>query len=119
MPSTTTQIIHFSSTPQTIVSDHKPVHVILELPPAGHKAAAPHLAPVLPPAPPPHQTRPPPTPYEQLMAYKLCGMICDRLVGWPWCLVVLLGGGNAQAGMGISAFVAMIWGIWWSGFWTG
>lgn len=52
------------------------------------------------------------------MLYRLVGTILDRLVGWPWCLIVLLGGGNTQTGMGVSAFVAMIWGVWWSGVWS-
>jgi len=119
VPESTTQIRHFSSTPDVTISDHKPVNLILTLPDVTHSAPAPHLAPVLHSPPPPHPKLPSPTPKEQLLLYKLLGTILDRLVGWPWCLIVLLGGGNAQTGMGVSAFVAMLWGAWWSGVWSG
>lgn len=119
MPASTTQIRHFSSTPETTLSDHKPVHAILELPPATHNSQAPHLAPVLPEAPPPHRKRPEPTPSEQLIAFKALGWALNTLIGWPWCLFVALGGGNTRTGMGVSAFLTMIWGVWWSGFLSG
>lgn len=117
-PETTTQIAHFSSTPELTISDHKPVHAVLELPPVDHSISSPQLAPMLPNAPPPHPPRPAAISYEMLLLYKLVGLFFDRLVGWPWALIVLLGGGNLQAGMGVSAFIAMIWGIWWSGVWS-
>lgn len=119
IPSTTTQIVAFASTPELTISDHKPVHAILELPPIDHSISSPHLAPVLPPVPSPHPRRPLPTPYEQLLLWRIIGIVADRLVGWPWCLFVLLGGGNLQAGMGVSAFIAMVWGVWWSGVYSG
>lgn len=53
------------------------------------------------------------------MIEKFFGTLLDRLVGWPWCIIVLLGFGNTRTGMGVSAFVAMIWGIWWSGIYSG
>lgn len=119
VPSTTTQIVAFSSTPELTISDHKPVHAILELPAVDHSISSPHLAPVLPPAPSPHARRPQPAPYEQILLWKVIGILADRIVGWPWCLFVLVGGGNLQAGMGVSAFIAMIWGVWWSGVYSG
>ena len=119
MPATTTQIEHFSSTPEIIISDHKPVHAILTLPDISHSAPAPHLAPVIAHPPPPHAELPAATPWELLMFWKFVGHLVDKAVGLPWCLMILLGFGNLQAGMGVSALVAMIWGVWWSGALTG
>lgn len=118
-PASTTQIAHFNATPHTVLSDHKPVHAILVLPPASHSAASPHLAPELRPAPPPHPPRPAADAFEIVLAYKVLGTLLDRAVGWPWTVMVLLGFGNVQAGMGVSAFIAMVWGAWWSGIWSG
>ncbi|WWD17405.1 hypothetical protein CI109_101846 [Kwoniella shandongensis] len=117
-PHSTTAIVHFSSTPELTISDHKPVHAVLSLPEVEHSAPAPHLAPLLPPAPSHHSPRPPATSREVLLVYKLLGTILDRIVGWPWCLVVLLGGGNERTGMGVGAFLAMIWGVYWTGVWS-
>jgi hypothetical protein len=117
-PSTTTQILSFNSTPSTVMSDHKPVHAIVELPPVDHSISSPGLAPVLPPAPSHHPHRPTAISYEQLILLKIIGTLADKAVGWPWTLVVLLGAGNPSAGMGVSAFIAMIWGIWWSGVYS-
>lgn len=114
----TTTILHFNSTPGLVISDHKPVHAILSLPEVSHETPSPHLAPVLPPAPSPHRPRPIPTQREVLMIEKFFGTLLDRLIGWPWCIIVLLGFGNTRTGMGVSAFVAMIWGIWWSGLYS-
>lgn len=118
---TATQVRHYNSTPETVLSDHKPVHAILTLPdpPVAQVAPSPHMAPVLPQPPAPHPPYPPPTSSEVLYARKALGMILDRLIGWPWTALVLLGFGNAQAGMGVSAFVAMVWGVWWSGLVNG
>ncbi|WRT66259.1 uncharacterized protein IL334_003212 [Kwoniella shivajii] len=117
-PESTTKIIHFSSTPELTISDHKPVHAVILLPPPEHSSPAPHLSPVLPPVPSPHSPRPAPTSKEVLLAWKLMGSLLDRLIGWPWCLLVALGGGNDKTGLGVSAFLAMIWGVWWSGVWS-
>ncbi|WVQ80506.1 hypothetical protein IAT38_002611 [Cryptococcus sp. DSM 104549] len=111
----TTHIFHFSSTPELTISDHKPVHAILTIPEPTHSAPAPHLAPVLPPVPSPHAPRPKAISREEFLARKFVGTLLDKLVGWPYCLIVLLGWGNEKAGMGVSAFVAMVWSVWWSG----
>jgi hypothetical protein len=116
--SETTQINHFSSTPETTLSDHKPVHLILTIPPATHNARAPHLAPTLGPVPAGHRSRPIAVGKEELLAYRVIGTALDKLIGWPWTILVLLGFGDMRAGMGVSAFVAMIWGVWWSGVWS-
>ncbi|ORY34119.1 Endonuclease/exonuclease/phosphatase [Naematelia encephala] len=118
IPESTTQITHFSSTPSITVSDHKPVHAIIQLPGVSHSARAPHLAPTLASPPSPHPPVPEPTPLLELTLWKLLGTILDRTVGWPWCILVLLGYGNPTAGMGVSAFVAMVFGVWWSGVWS-
>ncbi|OCF40489.1 hypothetical protein I317_05727 [Kwoniella heveanensis CBS 569] len=118
-PHSSTRIITFGSTPELTISDHKPVHAIVSLPEIEHSAPAAHLAPVLPPAPSPHPVRPPPTSKEVLLAWKLLGTFLDRAIGLPWCLIVLLGGGNERTGLGVGAFFAMIWGVWWSGVWSG
>lgn len=115
--SSITQITNYGSTPELTLSDHKPVHAIISLPPAEHFAPSPHLAPVLPS--PPGGTQLEPTPYEVLLAWKTLGWILDRLVGWPWTLAVLLGWGNPAAGMGVGAFLAMVWGVWWTGLFSG
>ncbi|WVQ72601.1 hypothetical protein IAR50_002159 [Cryptococcus sp. DSM 104548] len=111
----TTQIAHLDSTPELIISDHKPVHALFLLPEITHDAPAPHLSPMLPPAPSHHGVRPPPTQREVLILERLVGTVLDKAVGWPWTLIVLLGFGNPQAGMGVSALFAMLWSIWWSG----
>ncbi|ORX36766.1 Endonuclease/exonuclease/phosphatase [Kockovaella imperatae] len=116
--SSSTVIKHFGSTPQTTLSDHKPVHAVLELPEPSHSAASPHLAPILSQPPPPHPHWPLATPHEQRIVQKIIGQILDKLIGWPWCILVLLGFGNTRAGMGVGAFAAMIWGVWWSGSWV-
>ncbi|WWC61739.1 uncharacterized protein I303_104324 [Kwoniella dejecticola CBS 10117] len=116
----TSRIVHFSSTPELTISDHKPVHAIVQIPAPSSTSAgsAPHLAPSLSPAQPPHQPRPQPISKEYLWAWTLLGTSLDRLIGWPWCLLVLLGGGNEKTGLGVTAFVTMIWGVWWSGVWS-
>ena len=116
---TSTQINHFGSTPETMLSDHKPVHLILTLPPSSHTSRAPHLAPTLGPVPEGHRSRPIAVGKEELLAYRVIGTALDKLIGWPWTILVLLGLGDMKAGMGVSAFVAMIWGVWWSGAWSG
>ncbi|OCF74753.1 hypothetical protein I204_05135 [Kwoniella mangroviensis CBS 8886] len=115
--SDTTQIAHYSSTSDLTRSDHKPVHAVLSLPALSSSiaATAPHLAPVLPTAFP----RIPAASKEIIWAWKLMGMFLDRLIGWPWCVVVALGGGNERTGLGVGAFIAMVWGVWWSGVWSG
>ncbi|WWC94076.1 hypothetical protein V866_000914 [Kwoniella sp. B9012] len=116
--SNTTQIAHYSSTPDLTISDHKPVHAVLSLPsptPSSIAATAPHLAPVLSTSFP----RTPATSKEIIWAWRLMGMFLDRLIGWPWCVVVALGGGNERTGLGVGAFIAMVWGVWWSGVWSG
>lgn len=119
VPESTTQIRHFSSSPEITLSDHKPVHAVLYLPEVSHHTPATHLAPTLAPPPPPHPTLPDPTSLLELTVYRLFGTLLDRLVGYPWCLIVLLGFGNDRAGMGIGAFLAMIWTIWWTGLYSG
>lgn len=114
-PDNTTQIVQFTSTPELTISDHKPVHAVVYIPPATHSAANPTLAPVLPPPPAPSRPRPPRRSQEDLFFWYVVGNILDKLVGWPWSIVVLLGFGNEKAGMGVSAFLAMIWGVWWTG----
>lgn len=47
------------------------------------------------------------------------GWTLDKTIGYPWCLLVLLGAGNLKAGMGVGAFVCMIWGVWWTGLING
>lgn len=47
--------------------------------------------------------------------WRLLGTVLDKLVGWPWTLLVLMGAGNLKAGMGVGAFGAMVWGVWWMG----
>ena len=115
----TTQIVDFLSTPEITISDHKPVHAIVVLPPATHSAAASHLAPMLAGPPPPHPPRPQLISTEELFLRRSLGTVLDKAVGWPWTLLVLMGFGDLRAGMGVSAFVAMVWGIWWSGVWSG
>ncbi|KAK4689076.1 hypothetical protein P7C73_g1036, partial [Tremellales sp. Uapishka_1] len=114
-PETTTQITHFNSSPSLLISDHKPVHAILSLPAPTHSAPAPHLAPFLPAAPPPHPLRPSAVSREELVAWKLMGGVVDKSVGLVWSLLVLLGWGNPSAGLGVGAVFAMVWGAWWSG----
>ena len=114
----TTRINNFSSTEETTLSDHKPVHMLLTIPPSAHTARAPHLAPTLGPIPQGHATRPIAVGKEELLAYRVLGTALDKLVGWPWTILVLLGFGDMRAGMGVSAFVAMIWGVWFSGVWS-
>ena len=55
---------------------------------------------------------------EELLAYRVLGTALDKLVGWPWTILVLLGFGDMRAGMGVGAFVAMIWAVWFSGVWS-
>jgi hypothetical protein len=114
-PDTTTQIVEFGSTPELIISDHKPVHAILVLPPIRHSAPSPIMAPVLAPPPPPSRPRPAATSREQIIFWRIVGTLLDRLVGWPWTILVLMGFGNEKTGMGVSAFLAMVWSVWWSG----
>lgn len=114
-PDTTTQVVEFGSTPELTLSDHKPVHAILTLPPVRHSAPSPNMAPLLAPPPPPSRPRPAATPREEIIFWKIVGTTLDSLVGWPWTILVLLGFGNEKAGMGVGAFLAMVWSVWWSG----
>lgn len=111
----TTHILEFRSTPQLTISDHKPVHIVLSLPPVTHSAASPITAPVLAPPLPPSRPRPAARSREEILIAKIIGTLLDRLIGWPWTILVLLGFGNEKAGMGVSAFLAMVWSVWWSG----
>lgn len=115
----TTRILHFNSTPELTISDHKPVHAVVYLPPPTHEAASIMMAPILSPPPPPSRPRPNAVDKDELLTRALVGTLLDRLVGWPWTILVLLGFGNDKAGMGVSAFIAMVWGIWWSGLFSG
>lgn len=117
-PATTTQIIQFGSAPELTISDHKPVYMVVKLPPVQLSSPSPSLAPVLPPPPPPSRPRPAARSREELVFWNLVGSILDRLLGWPWTIMVGLGLGNQKAGMGVSAFLALIWGLWWSGLYS-
>ncbi|CAK9779673.1 DNase I-like protein [Cutaneotrichosporon oleaginosum] len=114
-PDYTTQILQFTSSPEITISDHKPVHALVVLPPVAHNALNPIRAPMLAPPPPPSRPRPIPRTEEDLFFWWIVGSILDRAVGLPWSILVLLGFGNQKAGMGVSAFLAMFWGVWWSG----
>lgn len=114
-PATTTQVVEFGSTPELVISDHKPVHAILTLPPVEHHAPSPVRAPVIAPPPAPHRARPAATSREEIIFWKVIGTLLDRLVGWSWTILVLLGFGNEKAGMGVGAFLAMVWSVWWTG----
>ncbi|WVO16307.1 hypothetical protein L204_103982 [Cryptococcus depauperatus] len=116
---TTTCILRFDSTPGIVISDHKPVHALFSLPAVKHEAPSAHMAPILPPAPVPHSPRPFAKQREMLIIRRIIGTLMDKIIGWPWCFFVLLGRGNSQAGMGVSAFLAMVWGVWWSGVMNG
>ncbi len=115
--STTTKIHHFSSTESLTLSDHKPVHLILTLPTPKHQTPTPHLAPTLPEPGPPHPKRPEPASTSVVLFWDILGTLIDRTVGWPWFIVVTLT--KDPKGMGLSAFLALLWGIWWSGYWSG
>jgi hypothetical protein len=91
------------------------VHALVVLPPVTHNASSPAHAPTLAPPPPPSRPRPAARTEEDLYFWWLVGNILDRAVGFPWSILVLLGFGNEKTGMGVSAFLAMIWGVWWSG----
>lgn len=118
-PSSTTQITQFNAATELTISDHKPVYMVVTLPPVRHNAANPSLAPVLAPPPPPSRPRPAARPREELIFWDIVGSVLDRLIGWPWTILVLLGFGNEKAGMGVSAFLTLIWGVWWSGVFSG
>ena len=117
--SSSNRIHHYSSTPEITLSDHKPVHALLELVTPSQTGSAVHSIPTLPSPPPPHPDWPPPASPEGLMAYKLIGAILNKVVGWPWCVLVLLGWGHAGTGLGVTATIAMIWGAWSAGIWSG
>lgn len=121
-----TQILTYSSTPELTISDHKPVHALFHIaPPSATSSgqsegsgASPILAPMLPPPPAPH-VRAVAISREELYLWKTMGWALDKLIGYPWCLLVLLGAGNLKAGMGVGAFVCMVWGVWWTGLING
>lgn len=73
------------------------------------------MAPVLAPLPAQCRPRPAAATREEVIFWRIVGSILDRLIGWPWTILVLLGFGNDKAGLGVSAFLAMIWGVWQSG----
>ncbi|BEJ10962.1 hypothetical protein CspHIS471_0103840 [Cutaneotrichosporon sp. HIS471] len=118
-PEGTTQILQYTASPEVTISDHKPVHALVVLPPITHSAPYTSLSPLLAAPPPPSRTRPSARSQEEVFFWYIFGNVLDRLVGLPWCVVALLGFGNDKTGMGVSAFLAMIWGLWWSGLMKG
>lgn len=108
-----TEVLYFSSAENIVLSDHKPVHAIIRFPRANHSSPSPHLAPRLPPPPTPHPSRPPPISPILLLIHKMVGMLADRLAGWTWCLLVVLGAGNLKIGLSITLSV-LLFGLWWS-----
>ncbi|GMK56701.1 hypothetical protein CspeluHIS016_0305410 [Cutaneotrichosporon spelunceum] len=114
-PEGTTQILQYTSSPEVTISDHKPVHAIVVLPPITHDAPYTSLSPLLESPPPPSRPRPSARSQEEVFFWYVFGNVVDRLVGIPWCIIALLGFGNDKTGMGVTAFLAMVYGAWSSG----
>lgn len=107
-----TTVTHFDSTECITLSDHKPVHAIIRLPKSQLKNGSPHLAPTLPAAPPPHPPRPAPIDPTSLLLLRFFGSTADRVVGWPWCLLHLIGGGDTKRGAVGAIVVLFAWTLW-------
>lgn len=102
----------YTSIPSYTTSDHKPVVSVLLLPPPSqsqpqstHRSTPPtlHL--------PAHYT-PRPDPYATLKKYT--GRTLDRLVGYVWWLLVMLGAGSVALGAGNFVLGLGVW-RWWQG----
>ncbi|WOO77075.1 Inositol-1,4,5-trisphosphate 5-phosphatase 2 [Vanrija pseudolonga] len=119
-PATTTQIIQFDSSPEVVFSDHKPVHAVLILPPVQHNAQSPLVAPVIPEPPSNrYRVRPQAIPEDQRRREAIIGHVLDRLIGFPWLLIVILGFGNVKHGGGVAAFLILAYNLYRTGIFMG
>ncbi|KAF8447556.1 Endonuclease/exonuclease/phosphatase [Boletus edulis BED1] len=108
--------ILYTSVPSYVTSDHKPVVSLLLLP-------APRMSPAeaVPPSTPPCLHLPStytPTPDPLATIKKYTGRILDRIVGYAWWLLIILGAGSTVVGIFNFLCVYASWkwfGRWWWG----
>ncbi|KAI0699673.1 Endonuclease/exonuclease/phosphatase [Cytidiella melzeri] len=101
----------YTSIPSYTTSDHKPIVTVLLLP----KPSLPPSTLTTPrPTPPllqlPSQYNPRPDPHASLKRYT--GKTLDRLVGYCWWLLTILGAGSPVFGLGNFALGLGFWGWW-------
>ncbi|KAL6305320.1 skeletal muscle/kidney enriched inositol 5-phosphatase [Sparassis latifolia] len=100
----------YTTIPSYTRSDHKPVVALLLLPPS--EPTAPTL-PVLQLAPDYH---PAPDPLAAIKRYT--GRLLDRVLGYVWWAIVLLGAGSTIVGICNFVLGLGIWGWWNSSWWN-
>ncbi|KAF8557286.1 DNase I-like protein [Imleria badia] len=115
--------ILYTSIPSYVTSDHKPVVSLLLLP-------APHTLPAASPSTPteavPPSTTPrlplpstyTPTPDPLATVKKYTGRMLDRIVGYTWWLLIIVGAGSTAVGVFnfLCVYVSWKWlGQWWWG----
>ncbi|OSD08609.1 DNase I-like protein [Trametes coccinea BRFM310] len=93
----------YTSIPSYTTSDHKPVVALLHLPP-------PSPSPTVPTLRLPEGFQPKPDPWATAKRYT--GRAIDRLVGYCWWLLTMLGAGSALVGLGNLVVSLGFW-RWW------
>ncbi|PCH37835.1 skeletal muscle/kidney enriched inositol 5-phosphatase [Wolfiporia cocos MD-104 SS10] len=96
----------YTTIPSYTTSDHKPVVTVLLLPPP---SLSPNVtSPPLLRLPPTYYPRP--DPLASLKKYT--GRTLDRIIGYCWCLLTLIGAGSAGFGIGNFVMGFGLWGWW-------
>jgi hypothetical protein len=109
----------YDSIPEMIISDHKPVYSIINLPPPLSDRSTPSMGST------PYQTPRLPFPYSVqaasdplvLAMYNGVGRTTDRVIGFAWYSTLILGGGKEVIGIAVEVILLTVLLFWWNGIW--
>ncbi|OBZ69353.1 Inositol polyphosphate 5-phosphatase OCRL-1 [Grifola frondosa] len=99
----------YTTIPSYTTSDHKPVVSLLRLPPPATSSSPTPPVLLLPPG-----YTPTPDPYANLKRYT--GRTLDRIIGYCWWFLTLIGAGSAVLGIGNILVSIGVWRWWNQGF---
>ncbi|KAH9981322.1 skeletal muscle/kidney enriched inositol 5-phosphatase [Lactifluus volemus] len=97
----------YTSIPSYTTSDHKPIVALLLLPPTPTASPSDNAIPLL--SLPPNFT-PRSDPFAQIKRYT--GRVLDRIIGFVWWLIVVIGAGNPAVGIGNFILGLGAWTLW-------
>ena len=114
-----TKALVYDSIPEMIISDHKPVYSIINLPTPLSDRSTPSMGST------PYQTPTLPFPYSVqratdplvLAMYNGVGRTTDRVIGFAWYTTLILGGGKEVVGLAVEAVLLTVLLFWWHGIW--